>query len=190
LPVRSLGKSVATGTIFSSAISFKEAKSSAAFRFHPGSHADGPGWLQTEGMVWLESRWHVRTKDSGPEREDFEAAAMTWAESLKKDQDYRAAWWASYLATTGLSPKAKLRAELLTKELAAKPSSSSYIKGIELLEKFAIDVIADGPAFSPDCFGYTSPEIQKSVDKILVDHAETPWIKEILVALKNKTGKG
>jgi poly(3-hydroxybutyrate) depolymerase len=44
---------------YGSALSFKEAKSSAAMRFHPGSHSDGPDWLQTEGMVWLESRWHL-----------------------------------------------------------------------------------------------------------------------------------
>jgi hypothetical protein len=173
-----------------SAISFKEAKSSSAFRFHPGSHNDGPPWLQTEGMIWLESRWHARTKGSGPDREDFEAAAMTWAESLVKDYDYRAAWWADYLTISGLLPKAQGRAALLTKEVGGKPTSRGYISGLKMIEELALDVIAEGPPFSPDCFEHTSPKIQKGVDKILVDHAETPWVKEILPALKNKTGRG
>lgn len=172
------------------ALSFKEAKSSGAFRFHPGGHDDGPQWLQTEGIIWLQTKSAMRAKSSGPEREEFDNAAMTWAESLKQDQDYRAGWWAHYLTTTGLTPAAKSRADKLTQELAAKPTTSGYIDGISSLEKFAMDVISEGPQFSPDCFEHTSPAIQKAVDKLLEHHATTPWVNEILAALKNKTGKG
>lgn len=55
--------------------SYKVVKSNAALRFYPGGHGDGPAWLKTEGMVWLESKGLQKWKDA-PERPDFESAAL------------------------------------------------------------------------------------------------------------------
>ncbi len=86
-------------------------------------------------------------------------------------------------------PAAKSRADKLTHELGAKATTSTYIEAISSLEKLTIDVLADGPQFSSDCFAHTSPAIQKAVDRLLELHASTPWVNDILAALKNKTGK-
>ena len=51
-------------------------------------------------------------------------------------------------------------------------------------------MLTEGPQYSPECFEHTSPAIQKKADKLLEQHATTPGVKEILAALKNKTGKG
>jgi hypothetical protein len=171
-----------------SAHSFKEARSTAALRYHPGPHEEGLNWLQTEGMIWLQTRWQMRTKASGPEREEFENRVLTWAESLPEDQDHRTGWWANYLlATPGLTPIAKIRATQLNQKYGTKPSTLAYIEGIKALEKFALDELSDGPACTPDCHGHTTPAIQKALDLILKTHATTPLVKDLLIALKNKT---
>lgn len=175
---------------YDSSKSYAEAKSSSAMRFHPGSHGDGPEWLKTEGLVWLESKWREKNKPSAPERLDFEASAMDWLDGMKSTAPHRAAWWAAQLTTMGLSPGPLARATAITKELGASADSVAYAKGITEIEKFAADILAVGPVYSPDCFLHTSPEIQKKIDKLLETYKATPWVGEVLTALKEKTGKG
>ena len=87
---------------YGTAKSFSEAKTSSAFRFHPKGHTFGPEWLVTEGMVWLESKWHQKTKTRDDARADFETAALDWVEKLKDGEPWRAAWWAAHLTEDGL----------------------------------------------------------------------------------------
>jgi hypothetical protein len=174
---------------YGTAHSYAAVKSSSAFRFHPGRHADGPGWLVTEGMMWLETKWGQKAKESGAAREAFESAALSWAEGLKSREPWRAAWWAGHLLESGLQPASRARAEALLKEAGAAPEAAAYAKGLADLEKFAENVLAEGPIYSPDCFDHTSPDIQKKADRLLEVHAATPWVKEILAGLKEKTDK-
>lgn len=41
---------------YGSAASYAEVKANSTIRFHPGAHAQGPSWLVTEGIVWLEAK--------------------------------------------------------------------------------------------------------------------------------------
>ena len=170
--------------------SYSEAKGSSAFRFHPKGHTFGPEWLVTEGMVWLESKWHNKAKDRCDARADFEAAALDWVEKLKANEPWRAAWWADHLAADGLMlPASQARAAALTRELGSNADSQAYAAGIKDLEDFAADVLSEGPPYSPTCFNHTSASIQKKAKRLAERHASAPWVKEICVALGNPTDK-
>jgi len=162
---------------------FAAVKSSSAFRFHPGKHHEGPPILVTEGMVWLESK--ARQKDKQATGEEFGLAAVSWAEGLKAREPYRAAWWANRLLNSNLTGQARVQAETLRKELASSPESIAYAKGLADLEKFALDVLAEGPVSS--AFDHTTDEIQSKADRLLKEHSATPQIKEIVEGLKQKT---
>jgi hypothetical protein len=170
---------------YDSSRTYAAVKSSSAFRFHPGKHHEGPATLVTEGMVWLESK--VRQKGKQAAGEEFGLAAVSWAEGLKAKEPYRAAWWASRLLDGSLSGQARMRAETLRKEVASSPESIAYSKGLADLEKFAIDVLAEGPTSS--AFDHTTDEIQSKADRLLKEHATTPQVKEIIEGLKQKTDR-
>lgn len=176
------------GTSFS----YGAAKSSAAIRFHPGGHGDGPGWLMTEGMVWLQTRCIEKGKKevSDAERLDFETATLDWAEAMKDSEPYRAAWWVDRIIEAGLTPASKSRAEALGKELGSGSEAAAYSKGLAALENFAARELADGPRYAPDCFEHTSSSIQKKVEKLEASYGATPWVKDILAAMKEKTDRG
>ena len=170
--------------------SYSEAKGSSAFRFHPKGHTFGPELLVTEGMVWLESKWHNKAKTRSDARADFETAALDWVEKLKNSEPWRAAWWADHLADDGLMlPASQARAATLIKELGSKADAQAYAAGIEDLEDFAANVLSEGPQHSPTCFNHTSSSIQKKAKRLAERHATAPWVKEICVALGNPTDK-
>lgn len=175
---------------YGTAKSYSEAKSSAAFRFHPQGHTFGPEWLVTEGMVWLESKWHQKAKTRDAARADFEAAAFDWVEKMKDAEPWRSAWWAGHLADDGLMLPASLaRAAALTKELGSQTDAVGYAKAIKDLEDFAVKELSEGPNYSPACFNHTTPGIRKQVEKLAVRHGEVPWVKDICAALGNPTDK-
>ncbi len=170
--------------------SFSEAKTSAAFRFHPKGHTFGPEWLVTEGVVWLESKWHKKAKIRDDARADFETAALNWVEKLKKTEPWRAAWWAAHLTEDGLMlPASQTRAAALTKELGSHADAVAYAKAIKDLEDFAADVLSEGPNFSPDCFNHTTSGIRKKAETLASRYATTPSVKDICAALGNPTDK-
>jgi hypothetical protein len=140
----------------------------------------------TEGMMWLQSCWEVDTQSTAPSRSVFEAALIAWIEKTKASAPHRAAWWARFLKAQGVSASHQARITALDAEFSQTPSNEAYIKGISDIEEFADDVLAKISIYSEK--GHTTPEIQKKCDKLLEVHAETPWIKDVLTALKNKTG--
>ncbi|MFT4175635.1 MAG: hypothetical protein QM627_03185 [Luteolibacter sp.] len=169
--------------------SFQRVKASSAFRLHPGGHSPGPGWLTSEGMVWLESQSLQKNKNA-PERADFETAIVPWLETMKAKEPYRAAWWVDHFTKLGLqSSDARARIEAIGKECSATPESATYSAGLADIEKFSLDVLAEGPQYSPECMNHTSDKIQKKADELLLKHGNTPWIKEVFTSLKKKTGK-
>ena len=174
---------------YGTAFSYAEVARSAALRFHPGGHADGPGWLVTEGIVWLEGQWHRKAKEEAPTRADYEAAVLAWIGKLKESEDYRAAWWTGFLRESGVMAANETALDGFG-DMTAEPANAAYADGIAKLEEFAALVLATGPQGAPDCFEHTSTEIQREADKLLATHAATPWVKEILEALKKKTDKG
>jgi len=175
---------------YGTAKSFSEAKSSAAFRFHPKGHTFGPEWLVTEGMVWLESKWHQKTNTRDAARADFETAALDWVETMKDVEPWRAAWWARQLTDDGLMLPASLaRAAALTKELGTQADAVGYAKAIKELEDFAVKELSEGPNYSPGCFNHTTPGIRKEAEKLLLRHGGVPWVKDICAALGNPTDK-
>lgn len=167
--------------------SFAKVERQAAIRFHPDGHANGPDWLLTEGMVWLESQWHLKSKKPDPARADFEAAAIGWIASLQSGQAHRAAWWSHYFSTQGMLPANLANIKALNATLSAESTNAAYIQGLEELEKIAEDIFAKGAPGS--IFESTSPAIQKRADTLLQKHASTPWIKEVLEGMKKKTDK-
>ncbi len=105
-----------------------------------------------------------------------------WIKRLRATSPYRAAWWADFFRTRITGPR-KAEVEALATELVAVPENASYIKGIADLETFAETVFGtEDRSLKP---GHTTPEIQRKADKILQDHSDAPWIKEIATALKN-----
>lgn len=115
---------------------------------------------------------------------------MAWIDQMKSTEPHRAVWWANHLVTIGLSPQIKPRAQAVITEQASKPDTANYANAIAEIEKFTATILASGPQYSPTCFNHTTPEIQKKVDKMLESYGTTPWIKQILTALKEKTGQG
>jgi poly(3-hydroxybutyrate) depolymerase len=171
---------------YDTATTFAAARKVSAYRLHTSGHNNGPGWLMTEGMMWLQSFWDVDTQNTAPSRAAFEAASIAWIEKTTASAPHRAAWWARFLKTQGVSAPHQAKIASLDVELSQTPSNEAYIKGIADIEEFADDVLAKISIYSEK--GHTTPEIQKKCDKMLETHAETPWIKEIFTALKDKTG--
>lgn len=171
---------------YDTATTYAAARKVSAYRLHTEGHTNGPGWLMTEGMMWLQSSWDVDTQSTAPERSAFEAASIAWIEKTKASAPYRAAWWARFLKTQGVTSAHQAKITALDTELSQTPSNIAYIKGITDIEDFADDVLAKISIYSEK--GHTTPEIQKKCDKMIEIHAETPWIKDIFTALKNKTG--
>ena len=170
--------------------SFAQVQRSSAFRFHPSGHSNGPAYLMTEGMVWLESQWHRKARTKGPERAEFEKAALAWVADTKTAASHRAAWWAAYLAEGGVSAANQADLASLQTELSKTPEHLAYITALKELEEFAADVLAELPRGAPACFEHTSPEIQKKVEKLQEANSSTPEVKEVLEALKRPTDKG
>lgn len=175
---------------YGTSFSYAAVKRNAAIRFHADGHNNGPGWMMTEGMVWLEAQWQRKVKDTGASRARYETAALEWIANLKTTANHRAAWWASFFTSGGMLPANQSKLAALQSELSTKPTNVAYIKGIADIEKLASDVLAEGPRYSPDCMEHTSPEIQKAADKLLAEHASTPWIKDVLEGIKKKTDRG
>jgi len=171
---------------YDTATTFADARKNSVYRMHTEGHANGPSWLMAEGMVWLQSMAYVDAKEMSPRREAFEGRAIEWIEKTKATAPYRAAWWARHFKTIGVSPKYTAKVAAMDAELSAAPENVAYIKGITDIEDFAEAVLAK--VSSGSLKGHTTPEIQKKCDKMLADHAETPWIKDVLTAMKNKTG--
>lgn len=174
---------------YGTAFSYAEVARSAAFRFHPGGHENGPDWLVTEGLVWLEGRWHRMLEEETLARADYEAAVIAWIGKLKETEDYRAAWWTSFLRESGVMA-ANEAALAPYGDLPAEPANAAYAAGIAALEEFAALVLSTGPQSAPECFEHTSPDIQREADRLLETHGTVPWVKEILEAVKKKTDKG
>lgn len=173
---------------YGTAKSFSEAKGFSAFRFNALGHAVGPDWLVTEGIVWLESKWHQKAKKSDDARADFETAALDWVEKLKTSEPWRAAWWAAHLIECGLiHPVAQTRAAALTKKLGAHADAVGYAKAITDLEGFAADTLSGGPIYSPDCMNHTNSGIRKKAEALASRYAAVPWVKEICAAVGNPT---
>jgi predicted esterase len=171
---------------YDTATTFADARKNSAYRMHTEGHTNGPSWLMTEGMVWLQAMAYVDAKETGPRREAFEGRVIEWIEKTKGTASYRAAWWARHFKTIGVSPKHSSKVAALDSELSASAENAAYIKGIGDIEDFAEGILAKVSEGSLK--GHTTPEIQKKCDKMLADHATTPWIKDVLAALKNKTG--
>ena len=89
---------------YDTAISFSEGRKVSAYRLHAEGHSNGPDWLMTEGMVWLQSAWNVKNPQT-PERGEYEAAAIKWIETTKGSAPHRAAWWARHFKTAGVRPE-------------------------------------------------------------------------------------
>lgn len=174
---------------YGTAASYTEVARSSAFRFHPGGHTNGPDWLVTEGIVWLEGQWHRKAKEESPTRADYEAAVLAWIEKIRVTGDYRAAWWASFLRESGVMAANTSALEKYA-DLTAEPANAAYADGIAKLEEFAALVLSTGPQGAPQCFEHTSEEIQREVKKIEENHSATPWVVEITEGLKKKTDKG
>jgi len=170
---------------YDTATTFADARKNSVYRLHTEGHATGPAWLMAEGMVWLQSMAYVDAKEMSPRREAFEGRAIEWIEKTKASAPYRSAWWARHFKTIGVSSKYTAKVAAMDSELSASAENAAYIKGIADIEDFAESVLSK--VSSGSLHGHTTPEIQKKCDKMLSDHAETPWIKEVLTALKNKT---
>ena len=169
--------------------SYTEVARTSALRFHPGGHVNAPDWLVTEGLVWLEGRWLRAVKEDSPERSEYELSVLRWINNLKGEEEYRAAWWAGFLRESGVMEDNKAALDTLA-DLTAEPANAAYADGIAKLEEFAALLLSTGPLKAPESYDDTSEEIQAALAKLLETHATTPWVKDVLEALKKKTEKG
>ncbi|QJE95782.1 hypothetical protein [Luteolibacter luteus] len=174
---------------YGTSASYSEVARSAALRFHPGGHDNGPDWLVTEGLVWLEGQYQRKAKEETPARADYEAAVLDWIAKLKTTEDYRAAWWAGFLRESGVMA-ANESALGAYADLTAEPANAAYADGLSKLEEFAAMTLSTGPQSAPDCFEHTSEEIQREAKALQETFGNTPRVKDIIEGLLKKTDKG
>lgn len=174
---------------YGTASSYTEVAGSSAFRFHPGGHENGPDWLVTEGIVWLEGKALQDAKEESPVRAAYEAKMIEWINSIKGTEEYRAAWWVRFLRETDVM-EANAAALNELADLTVQPANANYSNAIAKLEEFAALVLATGPQTAPECFDHTSEEIQREAKKLNDEYGTVPWVKDVIEGLMKKTDKG
>lgn len=174
---------------YTSAAAVKSLGKNAIHRFFVGGHREGPDWLCTEGMAWLNGRYlskNKRSSELAAERSDYEAAMIAWIEKLAASEPHRAYYWCVYLKDdykiTGANAAA---VESLRSSLAGKPGCEGYAKGIAEISDFSERNYAE--MGSGSLFGHTTPKLEGAAEKLAGKYAGVPMIEELARELGKPT---
>ncbi len=160
----------------------------AIHRFFVGPHHEGPVWLCTEGMVWLNAQFLIKNRRNSQyddERVDFEAAVLEWCGKLAESEPHRAFYWCDFLKNEfEVSPPNRARCEALHATLSADPDNAAYVKGLAEISDFSKRHYT---GFAGAQFEHTTPKIEKAAEKLATTFAGVPEIEEIARALGKPT---
>ena len=162
-------------------------KDNAVHRFHPGAH-DTPGWIQTDGIVWLNSRYLSRHRNNHlAEIKDFELAMANFIEELQKQSPHRAYATIRFLLDEfELSAPAKENLRPILEKLKEDPKNILYNEGLAELDNFSLKVLSKlGKTNS--VYNHTDQKIKKEALLLLEKYQKVPVIEESLKALSAPT---
>ena len=174
---------------YTSAVAVKSLGKNAIHRFFVGGHREGPDWLCTEGMAWLNGRYlskNKRSSELAAERLDYESAMISWIEKLSASEAHRAYYWCVYLRDDYKISGANAAAvESLRSTLAAKPGCEGYAKGIAEISEFSERNYAE--MGSGSLFGHTTPKLESAAAKLAAKFAGVPTLEELARELGKPT---
>jgi hypothetical protein len=174
---------------YTSAHAVKSLGKSAIHRLFVGAHQEGPPWLCTEGMAWLNGRYLAKNKrqnELAAERLDYEASMIAWIGKLAESEPHRAYYWCVFLKDEyGISGPNAAALDKLSAPLAAKSECVNYVKGIAEISAFTAKNYADQGSGS--LFKHTTPKITSAAERLAREFAGVPMIEEIAKALGQPT---
>jgi hypothetical protein len=174
---------------YTSAVAVKSLGKNAIHRFFVGGHREGPDWLCTEGMTWLNGRYlskNKRSSELAAERLDYEAAMIAWIGQLSASEPHRAYYWCVYLKDDyKISGPNAAAVESLRSSLAGKPGCESYAKGIAEISDFSERNYAE--MGSGSLFAHTTPKLEGAAGKLAGKFAGVPMIEELARELGKPT---
>jgi hypothetical protein len=174
---------------YTAAVAVKSLGKKAIHRFFVGGHREGPDWLCTEGMTWLNGRYLSKKKRSSEiaaERADYEAAMVSWIEKLSAGEPHRAYYWCVFLRDDyKISGPNAAAVESLRSSLAGKPGCEGYAKGIAEISEFSERNYAE--MGSGSLFGHTTPKLEGAAAKLAGKFAGIPMLEELARELGKPT---
>jgi hypothetical protein len=174
---------------YTSAAAVKSLGKNAIHRFFVGGHQEGPDWLCSEGMTWLNGRYLSKSKRSSElaaERLDYEAAMISWIGKLASSEPHRAFYWCVFLKDEyKISGPNAAAVESLRSSLAGKPGCEGYAKGIAEISEFSERNYAE--MGSGSLFGHTTPKLESGAEKLAGKLAGVPLLEELARALGKPT---
>ncbi|MDZ4199242.1 MAG: hypothetical protein U1E27_08160, partial [Kiritimatiellia bacterium] len=162
----------------------------AVQRFFVGGHQEGPEWLCTEGMNWLNGQYlanPARAASHSAERLDYESAMIRYIQNLQRNKmSHRAYYWAVYLRDEYriANPNAAVLAPILA-ELARDASCIRYVEGMMAIQKFAQKYYP--PVGSASQHKHTTPTIEKAAQKLAEEFRGVPEIEDLARELGRPT---
>jgi len=165
------------------------AKARGVHRLYPGGHNGAPGWITTEGMVWLNGRY-LESKSNeatlAAERMDWEENMIAWIGELRKSEAHRAYYWCYFLQKTyKISGPNAARINAIGDDLARDPINPRYAEGIDAIKEFSRKHLAD--IGSGSLFSHTTPKIQSAAAALEQQYAGVPHVEEVFKRLGQKT---
>lgn len=160
----------------------------AIHRFFVGPHHEGPVWLCTEGMTWLNAQYLIKNQRDSflhDERIDFETSILTWCAKLAETEPHRAYYWCDFLKNEfKISFRNQAQCDALLKTLAADSKNPAYVEGLKAISDFSKRHYTglDGSQFN-----HTTPKLEKASEKLAETFAGIPMIEEIARALGRQT---
>ena len=163
----------------------------ATHRFHPESHNEGPKWLVSEGILWLNAQYlkkHNEDTTLAHERLDFEAAMIEWVKGpLGSDAPHRAYYWSDFLENEyGISGHNKTVLTPLKTELSKEPGNIKYVEGLAEILKFSDKYFSNEGVASR--MKYTDPKAAKAASKLAEEYSGVPEIETLFTELAKPTG--
>lgn len=173
---------------YASANAVEEIGKNAIHRYFVGPHHEGPDWLCTEGMTWLNARYLIKNRRDAAladERADFESAVLAWCEKLAGSEPHRAYHWCDFLKNEfQVSSRNQTRCETLHRRLAGDPKNVAYAEGLKAVSEFSKRHFA---GIGGAQFNHTTPKAEKAAEKLADTYAGVPMIEEIARALGKPT---
>lgn len=174
---------------YTSAHAAKTLGKSAIHRLYVGGHARAPGWLCTEGIVWLNGRYLARNKRSAElaaECLDYEASALAWIGKLSSTEPHRAYYWCVFLKDEyEISGANATTLGAIASKLAADGKNVSYAEAIEEIDDFSEKNYAEMGTGSAN--NHTTPRIKSAAEKLARKYAGVPMIAELAAELGKPT---
>jgi hypothetical protein len=174
---------------YTSAVAVKSLGKDAIHRLFVGAHQEGPAWLCTEGMAWLNGRYLAKNKRQAAlaaEKLDYEASMIAWIGKLAASEPHRAYYWCVFLKEDyGISGPNASVLESVAAPLAAKSECVKYVEGIKEISDFSARNYTGFGAGSS--FKHTTPKLENAAEKLAGKFAGVPMIEQIAKALGQPT---